>query len=128
VRELVKEILKKHHIDPKKQGINKEKSKLSQQYLFATLSAGVIQELVDLDKDHTQHKDEDTPPDKSNAAEKAETVATPKVPKRAIYRIWPDFSIKALVTRTISTVKANAAHNSFGAWGEDIVWAVLIQV
>lgn len=129
VRDMVKQIISKHNIDPKKQGINKEKSKLSQQYLFATFSAGIIQELVDLDKIPEQQKSvaeaEADIHDKLNADEKPATAATAHIHSQAIYRIWPDFSIKALVLKTISTVKANAAHNSFGAWGEDIVWAVL---
>ncbi|MGZ8937508.1 MAG: S8 family peptidase [Halobacteriota archaeon] len=127
VRSIVKQIISKHNIDPQKQGINEEKSKLSQQYLFATLSAGIIQELVDLDRIPDQRKGvaQAVNDDKLNADGKPETAPTTHVHTQAIYRIWPDFPIKALVLKTISTVKANAAHNSFGAWGEDIVWAVL---
>ena len=44
---------------------------------------------------------------------------------RAIYRIWPDFPIKALLVKSVSTVKADAAHSSFAAFGADIVWAVV---
>ncbi|MGZ4955229.1 MAG: S8 family peptidase [Methylobacter sp.] len=127
VRSMVEQIINKHNIDPRKQGINEEKSKLSQQYLFATLSAGVIQELVDLDKIPDQKNDgaEADMSDKLNTDTPPETASTTQAHRGAIYRIWPDFPIKALVLKTISTVKANAAHNSFGAWGEDIVWAVL---
>ena len=124
---MVEQLINKHHIDPQQQGINEEKCKLSQQYLFATLSAGIIQELVELDKIPDQQKGVSgvDSHDKSNADEKPETAATTCIHSQAIYRIWPDFPINALVLKTISTVKANAAHNSFGAWGEDIVWAVL---
>jgi hypothetical protein len=45
--------------------------------------------------------------------------------QRAIYRIWPDFKIQALINRTVATVKADAARSSFSAEGDDIVWAVL---
>ena len=124
VRSLVKQVISKHKLDPNKQHINEEKSKRSQQYLFATLSAGVIQELVELDQTVGQQKDQtEVTPDKSKADKKTGTVT--QVRNRAIHRIWPDFPINALVLKTIGTVKANAAHNSFGAWGEDIVWAVL---
>ncbi|SDY96076.1 S8 family peptidase [Nitrosomonas sp. Nm58] len=126
VRGMIKHIISKHNVDPQKQGINEEKSKLSQQYFFATLSAGIIQELVELDKISDQRNDvaEAGTLDKLNADKNLET-STAQVHNQAIYRIWPDFPIKPLVLKTISTVKANAAHNSFGAWGEEIVWAVL---
>ena len=44
---------------------------------------------------------------------------------RAIYHVWPDFALKSLINKSISTVKADAAHNSFAAVGRDIVWAVV---
>ena len=37
---------------------------------------------------------------------------------QAIYHIWPDFPLKPLINRSISTVKADAAHNSFAGVGE----------
>ncbi len=68
------------------------------QYVFATLNGKVIRELARLDGEA-------------------------KV--RAIYRIWPDFDVSAFITRSIATVKADAARNSFSALGENITWAVL---
>ena len=44
---------------------------------------------------------------------------------RTIYRIWPDFPVRALINKSIATVKADAARNSFSALGEGIVWAVV---
>ena len=44
---------------------------------------------------------------------------------RVIYRIWPDFPIRALIDRSMSTVKADAADRAYGASGEGIVWAVI---
>jgi subtilisin family serine protease len=44
---------------------------------------------------------------------------------RLIYRIWPDFEIKTLVYRSVSTVKADAAARSYEATGSEIVWAVI---
>ena len=44
---------------------------------------------------------------------------------RLIYRIWPDFEIKPLVYRSVSTVKADAAMRSYEATGSEIVWAVI---
>lgn len=45
--------------------------------------------------------------------------------KRAIYKIWPDFPIKATIDRSVATVKADAAYRSFAATGAGIVWAVI---
>ena len=44
---------------------------------------------------------------------------------RAIYKIWPDFPIRAHVDRSVATVKADAALKSFTASGDGIVWAVI---
>ncbi len=79
-----------------KQGLNLERSKLSRQYLFGKLEARVIRELV----------------------RRNSTV-------QAIYRLWPDFKVRALINKSIRTIKADAAHASFSAFGEGIVWAVL---
>jgi serine protease AprX len=43
----------------------------------------------------------------------------------AIHRIWPNFGITALITRSIITTKCQAVHRSFNATGRDIVWAVV---
>jgi hypothetical protein len=69
------------------------------QYLFGTLQGLVIRELVRLDKE------------------------TPGKP--AIYHIWPDFEVRPLINKSISTIKADAAHHSFSAMGDEIVWGVM---
>ena len=70
----------------------------SAQYLFARLEGPVIRELVHLDS---------------------------LKPPPAIYRIWPDFEVSAFISKSVATIKADAARNSFGAIGEGITWAVL---
>jgi serine protease AprX len=45
--------------------------------------------------------------------------------KRAIYRVWPDFSLKLLIDKSVATIKADAARRSYDATGTDIVWAVI---
>jgi len=45
--------------------------------------------------------------------------------KIAIYKVWPDFTIRATLDKSSSTVKADAAARSFAAYGKDIVWAVI---
>lgn len=42
-----------------------------------------------------------------------------------VYRIWEDHDISTTITKSIATIKADAAQRSFQALGEDIVWAVL---
>ena len=45
--------------------------------------------------------------------------------QRSVFRIWPDFKMKALIDRSVSTVKADAARRSYDASGADIVWGVI---
>ena len=74
----------------------------SPQYVFASLRPTQVRELV--------RRDGKRGPEKRD---------------RAIYHIWPDFKLKPLIDKSISTVKADAAHNSFGALGDAIVWAIV---
>jgi subtilisin family serine protease len=46
-------------------------------------------------------------------------------PERAIYRLWPDFPVQALIDRSVATVKGDAAQRAFAASGGGIVWAVI---
>jgi serine protease AprX len=73
---------------------------VSHPYVFATLSGYAILGLVDLDR-------------------------SPVLPDRAIYRIWEDAVVRAFITDSIATVKADAAQIAFSAVGKNITWAVL---
>ncbi|HEY4131229.1 MAG TPA: S8 family peptidase [Gemmatimonadaceae bacterium] len=86
-------------------GVNERKSELSDQYVFARLTGAAIRAMVRMDGKSAGGN--------SNA------------PNRVIYRIWPDFEVRALLTKSVSTVKADAAVASFGAAGQHVVWAVL---
>ncbi len=44
---------------------------------------------------------------------------------RAIRRVWPDFEVSALLDRSVAVIKGDAAQATFGAFGENIVWAVV---
>lgn len=55
----------------------------------------------------------------------AEDSAAPSERERAIYRVWPDFPVRALIDRSVATVKADAARRSYEANGEGITWAVI---
>jgi len=91
----------------KGQKIDEEKSQHSPQYLFGQLEGDVIRALVQLDA-------------KENGGRDPNYGST-----RAIYHMWPDFPIRVLTNRSISTVKADAARASFSALGQGIVWAVM---
>lgn len=101
VKELVDEVRNSPGTEwqlPASAGLNATKSAMSQQYLFGRFDKGFLEELIRRDR-------------ASGAP--------------AIYRIWPDFKVKALADRSIATVKADAAQNAFSCTGEGIVWAVL---
>jgi serine protease AprX len=80
-------------------------------YLATALTAGQIDRLVR----------EDTCPEPHAPVPGASSGA----PRCAIHRIWPNFEVHALITRSIVTTKVAAAHRAFNALGQDIVWAVL---
>ncbi len=70
-------------------------------YIVARLQPAVIRKLATLDRETAGTKD------------------------RAVYRVWPDFVARALLDKSVSTVKADAVRASFAAHGEGITWAVL---
>lgn len=78
--------------------LDEEKSKLSHQYLFAKINGRVISELIKKDNENSNP---------------------------AIYKIWIDFEVSAFISKSVSTVKADAARSSFSALGEGITWAVI---
>ena len=44
---------------------------------------------------------------------------------RIIYKLWPDFPVQALITRSVATIKADATLRSFDATGDSVTWAVI---
>src|SRR6266481_5074227 len=98
----------------KEEGINSAKSDFSDQYLFGQFTAKTLYALVAQDKDTGD----------SVAVPKEGSLPAPRA-HCAIHLIWPDFPITARLTKSVSTVKADAAHLSFSANGSGIVWAVL---
>ena len=44
---------------------------------------------------------------------------------RIIYKLWPDFPVQASITRSLATIKADAALRSFEASGDNVTWAVI---
>ena len=86
-------------------------------YIFATLTAQQIVALVARDGDRAA--------DIEKAAAQHTGPPSTRKTRRAIFRVWESQKIHPLTTESVRTVKANAAHSSFGAFGEGIVWAVL---
>ena len=78
--------------------------KQSTHYLFAELSAFEI---------------------KSLAAEARQLARDHGPNASVIYRIWEDATVELLLTRSLTTIKADAAQRAFQALGDNIVWAVL---
>jgi serine protease AprX len=100
VLDMIKDIVGRPARGRLQQGVDEQPEEM--QYIFATLDATAIKALVRHDQARGEHKID-----------------------RAIYHIWPDFELKPLIFRSISTVKGDAAHNAFAALGADIVWAVI---
>jgi Subtilisin-like serine proteases len=44
---------------------------------------------------------------------------------RTIHHVWPDFKVRNCITQSIATIKVDAAHRSFTAFGKGITWAVM---
>ena len=61
----------------------------------------------------------------NDARHLAEAEEKQQLPKRSIYRIWPDFPVHPLIFLSTRTVKADAASRAYGAQGDGIMWAVV---
>ena len=105
---------------------DERKARLSQQYLFAKLEADVIEELARLSflAEETGLRETPTPPPPVEGAPEADVTELGFI-FRPVFMIWPDFEIRATTLKSISTVKADAAHRAFSAGGDRVVWAVL---
>jgi serine protease AprX len=104
------------------QQIQFEKDQPNSQYVFARLEARAIQKLVFLDMEAARTEAEK----RSKATENTATnVQIDPAKFRAIFHIWPDFEVSGYINKSIATVKADAAQNSFSAWGAGIAWAVM---
>ena len=79
--------------------INEAKSKFSERYVYGHFHAATIRKFAR--------------PDKRTGG------------PSPIFRIWLDHAVGRFINQSISTVKADAAHNAFGAFGKGVVWAVI---
>jgi serine protease AprX len=78
-----------------------ESEPVANTYVRCKLSLNELQELVRLDQE------------------------SPETKQRAIYRVWPDFPVRAMIDKSVATVKADAARRAYEASGVDITWAVI---
>jgi hypothetical protein len=131
-----------------KNALNRNLEDSTHPYIFATLTAAQINELITRDSkaartlaaakiDVPNMGIDSAQPQPAVSASNLvsehpthpplQTAPTPisRRTLRSIFRIWESQKVHPLTTESVRTVKANAAHNSFGALGEDIVWAVL---
>jgi len=84
----------------------------TQPFIFAKLAGSVIKAIVAEDRADQLTRAETSPGSLS-------------MMRGAIYRVWEDSEIHPLITKSIATVKADAAQAAYSAFGRDIVWAVL---
>ncbi len=67
--------------------------------------------------------------DEEQAADRARGETSDSYPDefryRIIYKLWPDFPLDAQISRSVATIKADAALRSFEATGEGVTWAVI---
>ena len=124
-------------VEDDSQRVDSAKTELSRQYVFARLEGRVLLQLVRMDQDDSvefsdmAERDQYTRLEQVRAhggesGQMAEAMAKPQTrAHRVIHRVWPDFDLHHCTHRSARTVKADAAQNSFSAFGEGITWAVV---
>jgi len=129
----IPEVIREVGVDDPGQEVHLEKDQPGSQYVFARLEARVIQRLVERDlqaADAAARVRTEEARQSAAISQAGPTPAPPAAPLdalrfRSIFRIWPDFEISACINKSVSTVKADAALQSFSASGEGITWAVM---
>jgi hypothetical protein len=145
VKQYIEEAKKDLRVDDPDQGVDERAMKLIPQYVFARLEGKVIKRLVAIDLERAKAEADASavnmtappPPDSKSKRRKPATVAAGREGEvgqtaaklisrfRTIHHIWPDFKVRNCITQSIATVKVDAAHRSFTAFGQGITWAVL---
>ena len=127
IRQAIKDAIAAIAPGDQNQGVREKKTDLSNQYIFARFSGKVIREVVRLDAEHASKQAKTVKkPGQSKKRGKASVQPDTAVYRfRAIYRIWPDFKISPCITKSLATVKADAAQTSFCAHGVEITWAIM---
>ncbi len=102
----------------------------SNPYMRARLPGYLIQEMARIDAQQARAQAETAKADEQARRDSGQPAAAHLPPVdpgryRAIYRMWRNFELNALIDKSVSTVKADAARRAFLAEGRDIVWAVI---
>lgn len=104
------------------------KRKFTRHYVFARLSGASIRRLVLLDnapKTPQRKASKDEALLRKLTDRELTRARSQPVRQPAIFQIWDDFKVYPLLHGSGATIKADAAHNTFGASGRGIVWAVI---
>lgn len=104
--------------DPSRNRIRDQKS---DQYVFGTLQAKVLRELVSRDR----HRKSEAGGMEAAEPSEGKVMGNRREIYHSIYRVWPDFKVRAFIDRSVRTVKADAARYSFSAEGKGVAWAVM---
>ena len=94
-------------------------------YYRTSLTPKQILDIVDQDDTNAFRRKGEA--EKQQAALRQAAATPPEQVARnlAIRRVWYNHQIGPLIDKSVSTVKADAAHRAFLAQGKDIVWAVI---
>jgi len=137
IRELIEQAKVACKVVDPDQKVHDAKTRVSSQYVFARLEALVIRKLVELDTAAAERRKQQSragapAPARAQTGKRRGSLRgkpllddEPVAWFRAIHKIWPDAEIRTCITRTLRTLKADAAQRSFSAWGEDVTWAVM---
>ncbi len=101
----------------------KDKSDGGGQYVFARMRKDHIHTLLEKDTAMSEERAREMTRDADGKTDAKREVKAEAC--RLIHSIWPDFPIKPCITKSIATVKADAALSSFSTLGTDITWAVI---
>lgn len=138
----------KHYIDEAKgasrvddadQGVDRFKTEVSNQYVFARLEGKVIKKLVEIDRREAVRMQAEARAaipgmvERNSGGEDTTTDAELEKLRRKLplsrfltmHHIWPDFEVRSCVVESVRTVKVDAARNSFSASGKGVTWAVM---
>ena len=149
IRKFIDQAKEELGVTDEEQCVDEKALKLIPQYVFARLEGKVVKKLVSIDQTTAATEAEAAAAreadvklgsvNQQQAGQSAPDVGSQ--PSRdgwirrrkaalihrflTIHHIWPDFKLRSCIVKSIATVKADAAHRSFTAFGEGITWAVI---
>ncbi|WP_213576481.1 S8 family peptidase [Rhodococcus sp. USK13] len=100
-------------------------TRISKGYFRCEMTLAEWKQLVAVDQERALRAATDAAARRQPPASGTVGVPPSDFPYRTIYRLWPDFPVRAHIAKSVSTIKADAALRSFEASGEGICWAVL---